>query len=74
MLSDSKLQMVIGLVEGDSWNLEGVRSRRRLGKLIAERTGMWEGRVQEFLEEMVGLDLRHVEDRETFYLFCRAGL
>lgn len=74
MLSDSKLQMVIDLVEGNPWNLDGVRSRRRLGKLIADRTGMWEGRVQEFLQEMVGLDLRYAEDRETFYLFCKAGL
>lgn len=74
MLSDNKLQMIISLVEGNPWSLGGVRSRRRLGKLVAERIGMWEGRVQEFLEEMVGLDLRQVEDREAFYLFCRAGL
>ena len=75
MLNENKLAAVMDIVDQfDRHQLYRGAVRRQLGRRIAEGIGMYEGRVQEFLGELDGLDWQNDDDYNFFIDYLARGL
>ena len=75
MTDPDKLALIQDIVDRCSrHSLRTARSRKVLASRIGSAIGMYLGRVEDFIDEMDGLDLSLVEDRQLFMDFVYRGL
>ena len=75
MTDSSKLAKIKGILALYGSNpLRSAKGRKILARRIGNEIGMYHSRVEEFLDEMCGLDLSNVEERELFMQFVQLGL
>jgi hypothetical protein len=75
MLNENKLATIMDILDQfDRHQLYKKGVRRQLGRRIAEGIGMYEGRVQEFLGELDGLDWQNDDDYNFFIDYLARGL
>jgi hypothetical protein len=75
MLNSEKMDKIMALMENvDRSKLFTRVGRRQLGKKIALEIGMFEGRVQEFMNELDGIDWNREEDYHFFIQYIENGL
>jgi hypothetical protein len=75
MINPDKLALVYSILCSVSPHaLRTARGRRILASRISSQIGMYLGRVEEFIDEMDGLDLSLEEERQLFMDLAWRGL
>jgi hypothetical protein len=75
MTDPQKLSSLAGILQCcPPYALRSRGGRRSLSRQISIGTGMYLRRVEEFVEEMAGLDLSLAEERELFIQLAERGL
>jgi hypothetical protein len=75
MIDQQKLSTLLHILEGCSpYILRSRGGRLALSRQISVGVGMYLGRVESFVEEMAGLDLSLVEERDLFIQLAERGL
>jgi len=75
MISDEKYNKLVSVLNRSDRNfLISEVGRRRMGHKLALSIDMFPGRVYDFLDEMIGLDLNDNEDWVLFLQFLKYSL